>query len=246
MHHDGCVRFPLFGIPVEVRPSFLLVAAVLGFQSGRLDFVAIWVGILFVSILIHELGHALTARHFGSDVEIELNAIGGLTSWTIPEQEIGPGKRALIAAAGSAVGLVFGGVVWLVSAQFAPYPRLLAFGLENLILVNVFWGLLNWLPIRPLDGGHLFTSLLEKVAPRHATRIANVTFLVTAALALIVAIRFQLIFVALISGWLLWGEFSRRQPSGPPAPIPVLDFDAPIEDPDPEIASDNVAEPTSD
>jgi stage IV sporulation protein FB len=231
MHHHGVVKFSLFSIPIEVRPSFLLIAALLGLQANRLDHVLVWVGVLFVSILIHELGHALTARHYGSEVAIQLNGIGGLTSWTIPETEIGPGRRALIAAAGSAVGLVFGGLVWLVSAQFAPYPSLAAFGLQNLILVNVFWGLLNWLPIRPLDGGHLFTSLLEKVAPKNGESIANATFLVTAALALLAAIRYQLIFVGLISAWLLWGELTRGRPRRARGPVPVLDFDAPTADP---------------
>lgn len=229
------VKFSLFGIPVSVRASFLLIAALLGLQSNRLDLLLIWVGILFVSILVHELGHALTARSYGSEVEIELNGIGGLTSWTIPDGEIGPGRRALIAASGSATGLVFGGLIWLVSAQFAPYSPLVGFTLENLIIVNVFWGLLNWLPIRPLDGGHLFTSLLEKVAPNNSERIANATFLVTALLALAAAIRFQLIFVGLLSGWLVWGELTRGRERRPAMPIPQLDFDAPTTEPDTDV-----------
>lgn len=228
MRHHEVVKFSVFRIPVEVRPSFLLIAALLGLQSNRLDLVLIWVGVIFVSILIHELGHALTARHYGSDVAIELNGIGGLTSWTIPETEIGPGRRALIAAAGSAVGLIFGAMVWALSTQFGPYSPVVAFGLENLILVNVFWGLLNWLPIRPLDGGHLFTSLLEKIAPRSGEKIANVTFLAMAAIALLVAVRFRLIFVALISGWLLWGELTRGRGIPETSDLPALDFNAPI------------------
>ncbi len=253
MRHHEDVKFSLFRIPVEVRPSFLLIAALLGLQSNRLDLVLIWVGVIFVSILIHELGHALTARHYGSDVAIELNGIGGLTSWTIPETEIGPGRRALIAAAGSAVGLLFGAVVWAVSTQFGPYSPVVSFGLENLILVNVFWGLLNWLPIRPLDGGHLFTSLLEKIAPRSGEKIANITFLAMAAISLIVAIRFRLIFVALISGWLLWGELTRGRGLEQPASMPVFDFNAPTLDPAPEespvewvdVVDDPTAEPDS-
>jgi stage IV sporulation protein FB len=234
MHHHGHVKFWLFGIPVSVRASFLLIAALLGLQSNRLELLLIWVGVIFVSILVHELGHALTARRFGSEVAIELNGIGGLTSWTIPEGDIGPGRRALIAAAGSATGLVFGGLVWLISIQFAPYSSLVGFTLENLIIVNVFWGLLNWLPIRPLDGGHLFTSLLEKVAPVRGEKIANATFLVTAFLALALAIRYRLIFVGLISGWLVWGELTRGRERQPRASLPQLDFDAPTADPEPE------------
>lgn len=247
MHHHGGVKFSIVRIPVTVRASFLLIAALLGLRANRLDLLFIWIAVIFVSILVHELGHALTARNFGSEVAIELNGIGGLTSWTVPDGGIGPGTRALIAAAGSATGLVFGGLVWVVSAQFAPYENLVGFALENLIIVNVFWGLLNWLPIRPLDGGHLFTSLLEKIAPKNAERIANATFMVTAVLALVAALRFRLIFVALISGWLVWGELSRGRERRPKVPIPQLDFDAPIDEPDPDDESHkNLDDPTAD
>ena len=71
------LRFRLFDIPVVVRPSFLLIAAIIGFSwASQPSRALIWIGVIFVSILIHELGHALTARGFGSEVAIELNAVG--------------------------------------------------------------------------------------------------------------------------------------------------------------------------
>lgn len=225
------MRFNLLSIPVRVRPSFLVIAALLGLSANRVDFMVAWVGILFVSILVHELGHALVARSFGSEVAIELNLIGGLTSWSDPGTDIGPGRRALIAAAGSATGLAFGGIIWLATSPFGPFPPLWAFVVEFLVLVNVFWGLLNWLPIRPLDGGHLFTALLEKLFPSRAEVIGNVVFTLTAALALLVALRFRLLWIAALSAWLLWGEFARNRPQAPRTPMPsTLDFDAPTSD----------------
>ncbi|MGF1617623.1 MAG: site-2 protease family protein [Acidimicrobiia bacterium] len=224
------MRFKLLDIPVEVRPSFLLIAGFLGFSLNRVDLILAWVGVIFVSILVHELGHALTARHYGSEVAIELNAIGGLTSWTVPDEGVTPGRRARIAAAGSATGLLFGGLVWIVAAPFGPFTGIAGFTLSNLVRVNVFWGLLNWLPIRPLDGGHLFSSLLERIAPRRGDTIADVVFFVTAAAGVILAIYFQLIFVAILTGWLLWGELSRLiGPGGATTGVPVLDFDTPAE-----------------
>jgi len=215
-----------------------VIAALLGF-SGIRDpmLIAAWVAIVFVSILIHEFGHAFTARWLGAEVAIELNGIGGLTRWSVPASEFGPGRRALVAFSGSAVGVVFGGIVWVVAAQFGPYSGPTAFVISRLIFVNVFWGLLNWLPIRPLDGGHLFEALLEKIAPNRADSVARVVFTVTAAAALIAAIRFQLIFIALISGWLLLSEFNIRRTPQPRAPIPPLTYDqseADIVDVDPE------------
>lgn len=224
------MRFKLAGIPIEVRPSFLLIAVLLGFSLNRVDLILAWIAIIFVSILVHELGHALTARHYGSEVAIELNGIGGLTSWTVPDEGITPGQRALIAAAGSATGLAFGGLVWLAATPFGPFEGLAGFALFYLVRVNVFWGLLNWLPIRPLDGGHLFTSLLERIAPNRGERIADVVFFVTAAAGLVAAILLDLIFAAILVGWLLWGEVSRLMgPGDASTGIPVLDFDTPAE-----------------
>lgn len=211
-----------------------MIAILLGLGARRADLVVAWVLVIFVSILVHELGHALTARSFGSEVAIELNAVGGLTSWTIPDGDIGPGRRAVVAAAGSATGLVLGGLVWLIAIPFGPYSDLAGFVITNLVFVNVFWGLLNWLPIRPLDGGHLLSSLLEKFAPERGERIANVVFLLTAAAALAAAVVFDLLFVGLIAAWLLWGEVTRGRPRPPRAPMPVLDFNTPKSDPVPE------------
>jgi Zn-dependent protease len=121
---------------------------------------------------------------------------------------------------------LFGGAVWLVSRLTGPYDDIAGFVVSNLILVNVFWGLLNWAPIRPLDGGHLLTSLLEKVAPKNGEKIGNVVFLVTALGALAAAIWLQRIFVAVLAGWLVMGELSRgRERRPPPSSLPQMSFD---------------------
>lgn len=228
------LRFHLFGMPVTVRGSFLLIAALIGFIGvGNPQRTIAIIAVIFVSILIHELGHAFTARMYGSEVEIELNGLGGLTRWTVPERELTPGRRALIAAAGSATGLLFGGAVWLIASQTGPFTGLTGFVVRYLIIVNVFWGLLNWLPIRPLDGGHLLESLLEKVAPQRAKLIAKVIFTGTAAVVLVVAIQLRLIFIAVLAGWLLLSEFSiSRQPTQAVTGLPTLSYnDPPEEDP---------------
>lgn len=215
-------------MPVTVRGSFLLIAALIGFVGvGDAAQTAAWIVVVFFSILIHELGHAFTARSFGSRVSIELNGLGGLTRWSVPDGEITPGRRAVIAAAGSAMGLFFGGLVWLVANQFGPYHRLTAFILESLIYVNVFWGLLNWLPIRPLDGGHLLESFLEKVAPRRAELIAKVVFTATAAAALAISLTMNLFFIAILAGWLLLSEFTTGRESQPRPGLPTLSYDEP-------------------
>lgn len=224
------LSFRLFAIPVTIHPSFLLIAGLLGLSSGRLVLLFAWVGIVFFSILIHELGHALTARAFGAEVEIQLNAIGGLTSWSIDDGELGPGRRALVAAAGSGVGVLFGGMVWLFDRYTGPHDGVSGYVLSRLILVNVLWGLLNWAPVRPLDGGHLLTSLLEKVAPKNGERIANVVFLLSAAGALAAALWYQRIFLVVLAGWLLMSELTRGRPRRPTTALPQMSFDVSTEE----------------
>lgn len=222
------VTFRLFRIPVTIRPSFLIIAALISYRfSHDLRRFFIWIGIVFFSILIHELGHALTARGYGSEVKIELNGIGGLTSWTIPPDDFGPGRRALVAAAGSGVGVIFGGLLWIFALVAGPFTGLTGFIVDGLILVNLVWGLLNWLPIRPLDGGHLLQSLLQKIAPERAERIGNIIFFVTAAAAFGLSLWARQFFITLLAGWLLFGEISRGRPRRPTVQMPPMSFDEP-------------------
>lgn len=218
-------------MPVVVKSSFLLVAAVIGFAGGfgNISRTVAWILIVFVSILIHELGHAFAARRYSADVAIEVNGFGGLTRWSVDADQLTPGRRAFIAAAGSAVGVVVGGLVWLIAGAFGPYDPYAAFVLDTIILVNLFWGLLNWLPIRPLDGGHLFESLLEKLVPKAAPTIATVVFTVTAAIALGIAIWQGFLFITVLAAWLLLSEFTRTRPtrsvSQPARGLPELSYD---------------------
>jgi stage IV sporulation protein FB len=235
--------FRLLGVRVTVQTSFLLVAALLGLSGGSVQLVVTWVLVVFVSILVHEMGHALTARSMGAEVKIELNGIGGVTSWSGREEDLGPGRRAAIAAAGSATGVAFGGLVWAFEQITGPYFGLFGFALSTLVWVNVFWGLLNWLPIRPLDGGHLLISLLQRFAPKRVRVISNVVFLLTTIAALAAALWLRLYFVALLAGWLLVSELTPDRPRRPAVPIPPMNFDPPDPDPVAEKGSEIDPEP---
>ncbi|MGH8911931.1 MAG: site-2 protease family protein [Acidimicrobiia bacterium] len=224
------IKFSLGGIPVSVRPTFWLVAGLLGFGLEGPELVAIWVAIVFVSVLAHELGHAVTARGFGAEVAITLTTLGGLTSWRAPEGHLSPGRRAAVAAAGSAVGIVLGLVVLGVYLAVAPISPTVRLVVRMIVWVNVGWGVLNWLPIRPLDGGHLLTSLLELVLPRKADRVGDVIFLVTSLLALGAALYFRFIFVAILAGFMAWSEVNRHIAPSTPAPPAVFSYD---DEPDP-------------
>jgi hypothetical protein len=67
-------------IPVSIYPTFWIVAALIGYVNSMSWMgTLIWMGIIFVSVLFHEFGHALTAVMFGKNPRIELVAFGGLT-----------------------------------------------------------------------------------------------------------------------------------------------------------------------
>lgn len=201
-------RFRLFGVPVSVHPSSVVVVLLLGWLSGyqRPATLGIWAGVVYVSLLIHELGHALTARSIGSDVSIELNGFGGLTRWTTPEGGLTPGRTALVSAAGSAAGFAFAGVAWLVHQATGPFDGLGELTYHVLFYVNVVWGLLNWLPVRPLDGGHLLLAFLARVAPAGGMRVARAIFVGTAAVAVVAAVRYRLVMAGVLAAWILFSE----------------------------------------
>ena len=82
-------HFRIFGIPIRVEPFFVVVAALFGIRLEPLWMVFAWVVIVFVSVLVHELGHALTYRALGQRSAIVLHGFGG---FTVPT---GGGRRVL-------------------------------------------------------------------------------------------------------------------------------------------------------
>src|SRR5437016_3685165 len=142
------MNFRIGSIPVQVKPSFFVASAMLGYRRELTD-VAIWIAVCFVSILVHELGHALVIARFGGTPSVVLYPGGGLTSG---DKSQTPGRRTLVCMAGPAAGFVFAGVVFAL-AHAVP-PRALPMGLYlDLMWVNVTWGLFNLVPMLPLDGG---------------------------------------------------------------------------------------------
>src|SRR5262245_36001714 len=102
------LAFSLFGIPVRVIPWFWLAGVLLGFDwvrdpdQGPL-LLLIWLGVMFLSILVHELGHACFAALFGYPPSILLYQFGGVTLFQ-PTHGYSTAKAILITAAGPAFG----------------------------------------------------------------------------------------------------------------------------------------------
>ncbi len=71
------MRFRLAGFPVEIHPSFFILAVLLGLGAGDVRLILLWVAVVFVSILTHELGHAIVGRSYGLQPQIRLYSMGG-------------------------------------------------------------------------------------------------------------------------------------------------------------------------
>ena len=133
---------------------------------------------LFACIVLHEFGHALTARRFGIRTRsIVLLPIGGIAS--IEKSPDDPRQEILIALAGPAVSLALALLLWLTFAAVhglaeARHLDLDQGGfLERLAIVNFLLAAFNLLPAFPLDGGRVLRSLLALSMPHlRATKIA--------------------------------------------------------------------------
>ena len=163
------LRFRFLGFPVRVHPWFWIGTVLFGSNILKVlgpEYLLVWVAVVFVSILVHELGHALAYRRFGADADIVLYAFGGLAIAT--HVISGRGRRIIVSLAGPFAGFVLCGLVYgtnrafewgLSNAGQAPNGLELWFLYRQLVWVNLVWGLFNLLPVFPLDGGQVVREL---------------------------------------------------------------------------------------
>lgn len=210
------LRFQIFGFPVAVHWVFWLITALLGgaaeASSPRaLQFLMIWMAAVFVSILWHELGHAIMMRHFGDrQPQILLYGGGGLATGRAFRTRH---EQILISLAGPVAGLGLGFVVWLVGRAFPPQSIYVAVAIRDLLVINIFWSLVNLLPIIPLDGGRISEAALANKG-----RLAlQISLICAVAVALYAFTQWGSIFMALMFAVMAvdnWRTLSGRPTSG--------------------------------
>ena len=199
------VNFRVLGFPVRVHPLFWAGAALLGARSldqpnGTL-YLLVWVAVVFASILMHELGHALAYRRFWVESHIVLYIFGGLTApWTgVPARW----RRIVVSLAGPVAGFLLAAAVYG-SNELYPWagrgtPALVRWLYYCLVWVNVVWGVFNLLPVFPLDGGQVSRELCEAASRRNGMKNA---------------LRISVAVAGLIAVYSLVCEFERRNPGG--------------------------------
>lgn len=156
-------HFSLFGIPVRVHGAFWLSALILGYIQFRGEgawMIALWVPIMFLGVLLHEMGHALMLKRFRVPSEVHLVGMGGFT------QHGGRGlthlRSILVSFAGPAVGLVLGGITLAVLLVGPPLHHVVRSAMWMWTFVNFGWALFNLLPIVGLDGGNMMSAALDR------------------------------------------------------------------------------------
>jgi Zn-dependent protease/predicted transcriptional regulator len=177
------------GIKVYVHWTFLILVGWIFLMHAQMghDWSAglegvVFILALFVCVVLHEFGHALTAKRFKIKTrDITLYPIGGIASLeSLPQK---PGQELLVALAGPAVNLVIAGLLWIYMLSFGPLPDWSAFRnpddqpnlyfVFNLFAANIVLGVFNLIPAFPMDGGRVLRAILAFSMDRtKATRIA--------------------------------------------------------------------------
>ncbi|MBO7482259.1 MAG: M50 family metallopeptidase [Kiritimatiellae bacterium] len=208
----------LFGIPVFLDWSTIFLALMF-LQVGDLIVALGMAVVLLASIVLHELGHSLTARCFGCETrDITLSVIGGCASLErMPRKSW---QEFLVAAAGPAVSFVLG-VLFFVLSVFMPEDGRMEFILFCGGHMNVALGLFNLLPGFPMDGGRIFRSVMRLMFTREkATYVAMIVGRVVAGLLVLgpllgvthigpIPINGSFLLRLLIA-WMIWQEGYRE------------------------------------
>jgi len=170
-NRPGTLRFQLFGFPIAIHWSFWILTVLLGVGGGSADpvdqtrLLLIFVLVFFVSILGHELGHAFAYRKYGGKPQVFIHGIGGMA---VAQGHFTRKQRIVITAAGPFFGLAMGGACYVLNVlgfNLVVGGQYVDAFLGLMILINVFWSLVNLLPIIPLDGGQMLGHIMHERRP---------------------------------------------------------------------------------
>ena len=205
------------GTTISVDFSFLILIGLWvasGYDPHRgIQYALLWIPVIFISVLIHELAHAATIAMFGyGPSEIVLGGIGGAT---MNRRVAKPWHDVIISLAGPISSFVLAFLIqWIVyRVPFARRDPMMVEFLPLLIVMNIWWGEFNLLPISPLDGGHAVRNFL-RIFLRDAT-----AFLIAVWIAIIVGVAVvvwaavveQSILLAALIGWFVFRNYQAWQ-----------------------------------
>lgn len=142
-------------IPLSIHPSFWFLAFFIGYVNSSEPLqILFWIFVVLLSVIVHELGHALTGLYWGQTVRIDLTAFGGLTSFE-KGPKLSPLREFLSILMGPLAGFLLAAFAYVI------WTQTMIEALYSIVLVNMIWSMLNLLPVHPLDGGKLMTIVFE-------------------------------------------------------------------------------------
>ncbi|HEX8408781.1 MAG TPA: M50 family metallopeptidase [Thermoanaerobaculia bacterium] len=206
MLHLGSIR----GTSIDIEPNFIILIiffVVMNYNPELgIHYALLWIPILFVSVLIHELAHAAAIGVFGfGSSHIILGGMGGVT---INQRRARPWQDLIISVAGPASSFLLWWLAIAISQNvaLAQTDRMLAALLPRLAAANVFWGIFNLIPVPPLDGGHATRDFFRMfLTERNAFIIAIwIAIIVGSAVALVSLLVLKQIFISLYIAWFVY------------------------------------------
>lgn len=243
------LEFSLFGFPVRVHPAFFIMPVLLGrgLITSEVNTgvgLVLVMGIFFVSILIHELGHAVAFRYYGLPSRIVLYWMGGLA---IPDSgnvwgnqsrgsSLTSNQQIVISFAGPAFGFLLAammvGVVYLLGGQIIKVDGMIPILLPDFratnfpvrgtlfivcfggIMLNIFLNLLNLVPIYPLDGGQIARQIMVQMDSSNGIRNSIILSIACAVLIAVFSLMNQDRFLAFFFGFMAWSNYQSLQQYG--------------------------------
>ena len=176
-------------IPITIQPLFWLIAFFVGWMwSLNISGALLAVGVILGSVIFHELGHALTAILFGQKTRIELAAFGGFTYREGRKLKLW--EEFLVVLNGPIAGFFLFLLAYALYRSVTISNPLLLFVVKFTFIANLFWTLVNLVPVLPLDGGHLMSIILEAIFGFKGVKIAIV-------LGIVIAISISIFFFVL-------------------------------------------------
>ena len=165
----------------------------------------------FLSIMIHELGHALTIRKYGLPAAITLQAFGGYASF--PAGKLDRKQSFFVTAAGPVLQFVFGVLLIVLAPSISiPVGSLFLPFLRDLIWVSIAWSILNCLPVYPMDGGQMMAAILGPKKQHNVHLISSIVAVIIGIAGYLYLGTILLpIFMALFA-WQNWQSYQASYP----------------------------------
>ncbi|HUJ12396.1 MAG TPA: M50 family metallopeptidase [Thermoanaerobaculia bacterium] len=206
----------ILGTTIDLDFSFLILLAFWVMSdvggAGGMKYALLWIPVIVISVLFHELAHAAVIGAFGfGPSRIMLQGIGGVT---MNERRARPWQDLLISAAGPCSSFL---LAFLLRIVIVSFPRMsqdpfFAALLPLLAEANILWGFFNLLPVAPLDGYAMVRHFLRLFASERTSFLISIWLsMIVGALLTIVSMFLRQPFIALLMAWFVWSSYQQWQ-----------------------------------